>query len=130
MPIFTHSDNSSLYPHQSTASGDRDGKHRLSLCCSFSDGEREPETGTSFMPCFFCAAIWSSKSFITFSKETSHLYTSNTRKKITSITLPVSLQFLIYFEKCNICHFFKKKKNPTLKAHNCDPRLWSSLLRL
>lgn len=53
MPIFSHSDNSSLYPHQSTASGDRDGKHRQSLCSSFSDGEREAETGTSIMPCFF-----------------------------------------------------------------------------
>lgn len=58
MPIFSHSDNSSLYPHQSAASGDGDGKHRQGLCSSFSGGEEiEPETGTSIIPCFFGGGV-------------------------------------------------------------------------
>ncbi len=38
VPIFSHSDNTSLHPHQSTASRDGEGKHRQSLCSFASDG--------------------------------------------------------------------------------------------
>lgn len=57
VPIFSHSDNSSLQPHQSTASGDGDGKHRQSLCSSFSDRQKKPDTGTSIVGWFFVHLI-------------------------------------------------------------------------